>query len=68
MQILKDILASFEGGEESDASEVSDSVPSDDGSDAMSVEEGDAETLPTGTRVEYTRSLVGNIIIVPLDR
>ena len=58
MQILKDILASFEGGEESDASEVSDSVPSDDGSDA----------LPTGTRIEYTRSLVGNIIIVPLDR
>eukprot|EP00439_Symbiodinium_sp_Y106_P041461 s2707_g5.t1 len=49
VQILKDILASFEGGEESDASEVSDSVPSDDGSDAMSVEEGDAETLPTGT-------------------
>ncbi|CAE7909561.1 unnamed protein product, partial [Symbiodinium necroappetens] len=46
VQILKDILASWEdGGEESDASELSDSAPSDsgdDGSDAASVDEGDA--------------------------
>lgn len=51
VQILKDILANWDDDGESDASELSDSAPSDsadDGSDAASVG-GDEEILPEGT-------------------